>query len=73
MEGYFITLIVIGEREMPEVEMMLPAFTEYIQKLYQETKSSMGQKWLMINVTDEAVLSDIMQLLAIRRNQKKKR
>lgn len=72
MEGYFIALIVIGDRERIETEWMLPFFTEYLQQLYQETKTGMGQKWLMINVTDHVVLEDVKQLIAIRRNKKKK-
>lgn len=72
MKGYYIALIVIGERERIETELMLPFCTEYFQQLYQETKTGMGQKWLMIDVTDEAVLEDVMQCIAIRRGKKKK-
>ena len=72
MEGYFIALIVIGDREMDETELMLPFFSEYVQQLFHETKTGMGQKWLMIDVTDDAVLEDVKQLIAIRRNKKNK-
>ncbi len=72
MEGYYIALIVIGDRERTETELMLPFFTEYLQQLYYETKTGMGQKWLMINVTDDAVLEDVKQCIAIRRGKKKK-
>ena len=72
MEGYFIALIVIGDREQAETEEMLPFFTEYLQQLYFETKTGMGQKWLMINVTDGAVLEDVKKCIAIRRGKKKK-
>lgn len=71
MGGYFIALIVIGEREKPETELILPFFTEYFQQLYHETKTGMGQKWLMINVTDDDVLEDVKQCVAIRRGKKK--
>lgn len=71
MEGYFIALSVIGEREMTELELMLPYFTEYFQQLYHETKTGMGQKWLMINVTDVEVLEDVKQCIAIRRGKKR--
>ncbi len=73
MKGYYIALIVIGERERMETELMLPFCTEYFQQLYRETKTGMGQKWLMIDVTDEAVLEDVKQCIAIRRDKKKKR
>jgi AraC family transcriptional regulator len=71
MEGYYIALIVIGDREQTETELMLPFFTGYLQQLYHETKTGMGQKWLMINVTDDAVLEDVKQCIAIRRGKKK--
>lgn len=71
MEGYYIALIVIGEREQTETELELPFFTEYLQQLYHETKTGMGQKWLMVNITDAAVLEDVKQCIAIRRGKKK--
>lgn len=72
MEGYYIALVVIGDRERVEAELALPFFTEYLQQLYRETKTGMGQKWLMINVTDAAVLNDVKQCIAIRRGIKNK-
>jgi AraC family transcriptional regulator len=71
MEGYFTALVVIGDRERAETELVLPFFTEYLQRLYHETKTGMGQKWLMIDVTDHAVLEDVKQCIAIRRGKKK--
>jgi AraC family transcriptional regulator len=71
MEGYFIALIVIGEREKIEVEWILPCCTEYVQQLYSETKAGMGQKWLMINVTNEAILKDVKNFIDIRRSKRK--
>ncbi len=72
MDGYFIALIVMGNREMIETELMLPFFTEYFQKLYRETKTGMNQKWLMISVTDDTILEDVKQCIAIRRGKRKK-
>jgi len=72
MEGYFIALIVIGEHERMEMELALPSFTEYLQILYRETKTGMGQKWLMINVTDSDILNDVIECIAIRRKIKRK-
>lgn len=72
MEGYYIALVVIGEHERTETELMLPFSTEYFQQVYHETKTGMGQKWLMINVADEAVLEDVKRCIAIRRGIKKK-
>jgi len=67
MEGSFIALLVIGERERMETEQILPSFTEYVQGLYRETRPGTGQKWLMIHVADEQVLGDVKRCIAIRR------
>ncbi len=71
MKGYFIALIVIGQREEEETERMLPFFTGYLRQLYHDTKTVMGQKWLMVNVADDAVLEDVKRCIAIRRGRKK--
>jgi|GEM_PF-44588 len=73
MEGYFIALIVIGERERLEMELALTFFTKYLVQLYYDTKCGMGQKWLMINVMDEAILEDVKECIAIRYDIKKKK
>lgn len=71
MEGYFIALVVVGAKEQDEVEMALETFTPYIQKLYRNTSSSCGGRWLMIEVKEQAVLQDIKYLLATRVKPKK--
>lgn len=72
MEGSFISLVVIGEREMTETELMLPTCTEYFQKLFYDAQTGMGQKWLMINIDDCYVLEDVKKCIEIRRKTKKK-
>lgn len=72
MDGYFIALVVVGNKELPEVEIILPTCTEYVQGLFEKTRSvgNMG-RWLMINVTDEEILEDVENLIQIRRKIKK--
>ena len=72
MEGYFVALVVISEREKMEMESALPSFTAYLQQLYHDTQEGMGQKWLMIEVRDQSVLGDVRQCIAIRRKSKKR-
>lgn len=67
MEGYYIALVVIGEKEREKMELELPFFTEYLQQLYQETQICMRAKWLMIQVKNDAILEDVKQCIAIRR------
>lgn len=68
MEDFFIVLVVIGIKEEAETEaaLALGQFTPYLQELYGKTSFSCGGRWLMIRVTDEAVLEDVKRLISIR-------
>ena len=69
-DGSFLALVVIGQREAGEAELLLPFLTEYVQQVFAQTKTGIGQKWLMIEVTSTAVLEDVKQLIALRRPTK---
>ena len=69
-KGAFSALVVIGQKEKVEAELALPTFTAYTQNLYKNTKDYMNQRWLMFKVTNEAVLEDMKQCIAIRRKAK---
>lgn len=60
----------IGQREASEAELLLPFLTEYVQQVFAQTKTGIGQKWLMIEVSNTAVLEDVKQLIALRRSTK---
>lgn len=66
MAGHFFALVVIGQRESAGAELVLPFLSEYLQTLYRETQSGMGQKWLMVCVTTGEILNDVLQLVSIR-------
>lgn len=70
MDGFFIALVVIGNKETPETELVLPACTEYVQNLYRNTRFMLGGRWLMIHVTDTAILVDVKNLIGIKSNIK---
>ena len=66
MSGYFIALVVIGEKEMNETELLLPELSDYTRKLFTDTVFSVGGKWLMINVTNQEILNDVKKLIQVR-------
>ena len=70
MEGFFIALVVIGSKESFETELLLPSFCKYTQSLYQNTAFSAGGSWLMIDVTEHAILDDVIRLIQIRAKPK---
>ncbi len=66
MRGFFIALVVIGNKEMTETELLAPDLSEYTQALFRSTRFLCGGKWLMLHVDREEVLSDVKKLVGIR-------
>ncbi|CAM2741363.1 MULTISPECIES: DUF3788 domain-containing protein [Clostridium] len=71
MKGYFIALIVIGEKEEIETKLVMPTCSGYVQKLFKETPFSCGGRWLMIEVRELDTLQDALKLIQIRATPKK--
>ena len=67
MSGYFIALVVIGDKEMQEAEFLIPRCSSYVQDVFKNTKSGQGQKWLMIEVRDAVVIDDVLALISLRK------
>ena len=72
MDGYFIALVVIGAKEESEAELTMPLCDRYTQELFSNTVFSAGGRWLMVGVTNAAILEDVKHLIQIRRKIKKK-
>ena len=66
MDGYFIALVVIGNKELTEAEAYLPQASPEIQELFARTPFAAGGRWLMIPVTSERILEDAKNLIQIR-------
>lgn len=68
--NYFTVLIVVGNKEKEQVEVLLPNFSPELQNIYRQTKEGNGQKWLMIDVEDrDSLYEDILRLVDIRKNR----
>lgn len=67
MSGYFVVLVVIGDKEMQEAEFLISLCSSYVQNIFKNTKSGQGQKWLMIEVRDAGVIDDIWALINLRK------
>lgn len=63
-------MVVIGQKEKLAVESILPECTPELREIYRQTKTSNGQKWLMIDLEDkENLYTDIFRLVDIRREK----
>jgi hypothetical protein len=72
MNGYFIALVVIGEKEQAAAEQVIPTCSNYVQKLFSGTVFSAGGKWLMLEIRERSVLEDVMKLIQLRVKPKTK-
>lgn len=71
-EGYFTVMIVVGAKEKPLAEAILPECTKELQNIYHQTKEGNGQRWLMIDLEEQGSLyRDLLQLIQLRMNLKK--
>ncbi len=64
--GYFICMILIGQKEAVETEFLLPSFSGYMQQLYESTQIFKGTRWLMVEVRNQEVLDDLKELILIK-------
>lgn len=71
-EGYFTCLISVGSKQAMEAELLLSTCTEYLNKLYWQTRPFNGGRWLMIDVTSQEILEDVKRLIALRVKPKTK-
>ncbi len=65
-EGFFTCLVVIGNKEQPEAELLLPGLDNSIQDLYSRTRFACGGRWLMIEVKSKKILEDTKLLIELR-------
>ena len=68
-DGHFYLLLVVGRREKPRVEELLPSLSEDFRAVYRDTREGMGQRWLLFDVAGQtALLDDILKVVRIRRD-----
>lgn len=65
-ESYFTCLVCVGSKEVVEVELMLPTLDEHTLEIYKSSGSLNNTCWLMIDVTNSNILSDVKLLIGIR-------
>lgn len=65
-QGYFIALIAVGAKEIAEADLLIPLFDEYTQNLYRRTEFGTLGKSLPVEITNENILRDVKNLIALR-------
>ena len=65
-QGHFIALVNVGVKESHEADLLIPCCDEYTQNLYKQTASGASGKSLAMNVTNENILRDVKDFVALR-------
>lgn len=65
-QGYFCALIAVGAKEAAAADLLIPLCDAYTQDLYSRTESGAAGKSLPVEVTDENILRDVKNLIALR-------
>ena len=64
--GFFTALVVVSERQDPEVQLLRQTWSPYTQKLFDETGCYRDGRWLMVEVTSPEILEDLKTLIRLR-------
>lgn len=68
----FVALVVLSEKDQHVFDMAKPSYTRYVRDLYRGCKPLGSTRWLMITVSDKAVLQDVVKLLHLKLDGSKK-
>jgi len=71
-EGYFITVIVLGNDERDKFEQQRKEFSKGFLKNYDAAEVLHDGKWLGFDIKDDSLINDIIRLLAIKRKPNRK-
>lgn len=71
-KGWFTCLLVIGSKEAVEAENLIAVGDPYIRELYNRTNVFNGSRWLMIDITSQAILDNTKALIKIKGKPKKR-
>ncbi len=65
-QGYFICMVSIGAKLIPQLEPILSTYSPDLQALYERSGSFQGGKWLMVDVKTPEHLDDVKRLMLLR-------
>jgi hypothetical protein len=66
-KGKFVSLIVLGKKEVEKAEAILPQLSVKMKKLFLSTEQFHDGRWLWIEVANKSVIKDIQILLSTKR------
>jgi len=71
-ENSFGVMVILGKNEREKFEEHKASFSAKMQQLYDNTHQYHDGKWLMVDVTDATNLTEIQQLIVIKKKPRSK-
>lgn len=71
-ENCFGVLIIFGKEERAKFEASRSQYSNAIQRIYDDAETYHDGKWMMVEMDDDALLDEVMKLLAIKRKPNRK-
>lgn len=72
LKDSFIALVVLGAADIVHFEPVQTAYSAYLRNLFNTTKLFNATKWLMVHVTEDAILDDVLKLLELKSRSKER-
>ena len=64
--GWFAAMVTVGAKQMEELNRLLPAFSEPVRRVIENTRLFNGGKWLVLDVKQEEQLEDVQRLILLK-------
>ncbi len=71
-ENVFGFMVIFGKNEREQFEASRESYSTAVQRVYEESKTYHDGKWMMFELTDTSLFSDMEKLLFLKRKPNKK-
>ncbi len=71
--GWFTAMVTMGAKQVAELEVLLPTFSDGFRSLYEKTPPFNGGKWLVVDVKEPEQLEEVQRLILMKAKPAKNR
>lgn len=64
--GFFVAMIVVGMTDPEACDFVISQCSDPVRKVYEDTETFRGSKWLMVAVEDRRTCEDALRLIELR-------
>ncbi|EKS4345357.1 DUF3788 domain-containing protein [Clostridium sporogenes] len=68
----FSCVLVYGKKEIEQFESRRDEFSDYMKRIFNDTKHYHDGKWLLIRIQDDKYINELIEMIKIKKKPKKK-